>query len=180
MRGRRVLELGAGTGVCSVVAAKLGAERCIATDGDAEVVELLARNAQANAEGERVTAHALFWGDAESTAELLARVPDAFSSADVLLAGDVLYKRELLPLLFATVSQALDAATAAGRSPAFLLCHIPRADVTHERVLEQVRASGLKFEKLELPASDAEDAADLEECPPEDVERARLYCITKP
>lgn len=181
VRGKRVLELGAGTGICSIAAAKLGAERCVATDGDEEVVTLLAKNVQVNDVQAQVSAHSLFWGDAASTDALLKEIPDVFASADVVLAGDVLYKSELLPLLFATVMQALTETSkrGAGTKSAFLLCHIPRADVTHERVQAQIHAAGLGFEELTLAADDIQDAVELDECPPEDVARAKLYYITQ-
>ncbi|RLN49352.1 hypothetical protein BBJ28_00005416, partial [Nothophytophthora sp. Chile5] len=177
VRGKRVLELGAGTGICSIVAFKLGAARCLATDGDAEVVELLAKNVEVNGAVDVVTARSLFWGDEASTETLLAEIPDAFAATDVVLAGDVLYKRELLPLLFATVTRVL---ASSDSNRAFVLCHVPRADVTHDVVQQQIEASGLQFEEVTLPAEDVVDAtAELEECPMEDVGRAKLYYITK-
>lgn len=181
VRGKRVLELGAGTGICSITAAKLGAARCVATDGDAEVVALLDKNVQVNDAQAQVSAHSLFWGDAASTGALLSEVPDAFRSADVVLAGDVLYKSELLPLLFTTVAQVLSEASEreGGGKPAFVLCHIPRADVTHERVQAQIHQSGLAFEEMALAADASQDGVELDECPPEDVARAKLYYITR-
>ncbi|KAG6594096.1 Sporangia induced phosphatidyl inositol Kinase [Phytophthora cinnamomi] len=107
---------------------RLGAAKCLATDGDEEVVELLAKNVTVNEADNVVTARSLFWGD----------------------------------------------------EPAFVLCHIPRADVTHDLVQKQIIDSGLKFEEVQLPVEDvANAAAELEECPVEDVERAKLYYITK-
>ncbi|RLN92800.1 hypothetical protein BBJ28_00010265 [Nothophytophthora sp. Chile5] len=163
--------------VRSIVASKLGATRCLATDGDAEVVELLAKNVEVNGAVDVVTARSLFWGDEASTETLLTEIPDAFAATDVVLAGDVLYKRELLPLLFATVTRVL---TSPDSNRAFVLCHVPRADVTHDVVQKQIEASGLQFEEVTLPAEDVADAtAELEECPMEDVGRAKLYYITK-
>ncbi|GMF37089.1 unnamed protein product [Phytophthora fragariaefolia] len=178
VKGKRVLELGAGTGICSIVSSKLGAVKCLATDGDNEVVELLAKNVQVNEAEGVVTARSLFWGDEPSAQTLLEEFPRALTDVDIVLAGDVLYKSELLPLLFATVTRVLTASDDVNR--AFLLCHIPRADVTHDLVQKQILDSGLKFEEVKLPAEDvANAAAELEECPQEDVERAKLYYITK-
>uniref|UniRef100_M4B2J8 FAM86 N-terminal domain-containing protein n=1 Tax=Hyaloperonospora arabidopsidis (strain Emoy2) TaxID=559515 RepID=M4B2J8_HYAAE len=176
VQDKRVLELGAGTGICSIVSSKLGAMHCMATDGDEEVVELLAKNVHVNEVENVVVARPLLWGDEPSTQMLLEEFPSAFSDVDVVLAGDVLYKSELLPLLFTTVMQVL---TVDGKGRAFVLCHIPRADVSHELVQKQIIGSGLRFKEVELPAENETDAAvKLEECPEEDVRRAKLYVIT--
>ncbi|KAG7393046.1 hypothetical protein PHYBOEH_006208 [Phytophthora boehmeriae] len=176
VQDKQVLELGAGTGICSIVASKLGANKCLATDGDEEVVELLQKNVKVNGAESVVTARSLFWGDEPSAQTLLTEFPGAFTDVDIVLAGDVLYKSELLPLLFATVARVLKVK---GGGRAFVLCHIPRADVTHDLVQKQIVDSGLQFEEVELPAEDIADAAaELEECPEEDVKRARLYYIT--
>ncbi|CEG42754.1 Predicted methyltransferase [Plasmopara halstedii] len=176
--GKRVLELGAGTGICSIVSSKLGAVRCLATDGDNEVVELLSRNVQLNDMENIVIARSLFWDDETSAQTLLKEFPDALSDVDIVLAGDVLYKTELLPLLFATVVRVLTSDDAVVR--VFVLCHIPRADVTHELVQREIVAWKLKFKIVELPAKDVADAtSELKECPVEDVERAKLYYITR-
>ena len=178
VQDKRVLELGAGTGICSIVSSKLGAAQCMATDGDKEVVELLAKNVHVNDVASVVTARSLFWGDEPSAQTLLKEFPRAFADVDVVLAGDVLYKRELLPLLFQTVTQVL--LTADGKERTFVLCHIPRADVSHKLVQKQIIESGLRFKEVEMPTEDAMDAAvKLEECPEEDVRRAKLYVITK-
>ncbi|EOD28876.1 hypothetical protein EMIHUDRAFT_234388 [Emiliania huxleyi CCMP1516] len=60
--GKRVLELGTGTGLGSVTAAKLGAARVLATDRDGKVLALAAQNAQANGVGGAVSAAPLSWG----------------------------------------------------------------------------------------------------------------------
>ncbi|CAH0488086.1 unnamed protein product [Peronospora farinosa] len=177
VQGKRVLELGAGTGICSIVSSKLGAVKCLATDGDEQVVELLAKNVHVNMVEDVVTARSLFWGDEPSTQTLLDEFPDALTDVDVVLAGDVLYKSELLPLLFDTVTQVL---MLDNTERVFVLCHIPRADVTHDVVQKQIIDSGLKFKEVKLPAQSVADATvELEECPVEDVERAKLYYITK-
>ena len=120
-----------------------------------------------------IAAHSLWWGDDGSAQAFREAFPQALTHTDVLLAGDVLYKKELLPLLFKTVSDFLTA----GSARQFLLCHIPRADVTHDAVQEQIRSSGLQFELLEL--AHADQSSVLEVCPMEDVSRAKLYLIQR-
>lgn len=59
----RVLELGAGTGLVSIVAARLGAPKVLATDGDSMVCEALAKNVHLSGVSETVTVRKRLWGD---------------------------------------------------------------------------------------------------------------------
>jgi predicted nicotinamide N-methyase len=89
LRGRRVVELGCGLGVPSLVAARAGAE-VLATDADDEALELVERNAREN--GLSLETACVEWAAAE---ELVARGP-----FDLVLAADVLYERvSVAPLL---------------------------------------------------------------------------------
>ena len=83
LRRRRVVELGCGLGLPSLVAARAGAD-VLATDEDPEALELLERNAREN--GVTVTTARADWRD---PGDLIARGP-----FDVALAADVLYERE--------------------------------------------------------------------------------------
>jgi predicted nicotinamide N-methyase len=87
--GSRVVELGCGLGVPSLAAARAGAD-VVATDGSAEALELVERNARENGLG--VATARVDWADA---GELVARGP-----FDLVLAADVLYERASVgPLL---------------------------------------------------------------------------------
>jgi predicted nicotinamide N-methyase len=95
LRGRRVVELGCGLAAPSLVAARGGAE-VVATDNDADALELVDRNAELN--GVRLATAAVEWSTPD---DLVARGP-----FDLVLAGDVLYDRasvarllQLLPRL---------------------------------------------------------------------------------
>ena len=81
LRGLRVVELGCGLGVPSMAAARAGAT-VLATDGCADALALLARNAQANDVAVE-TAH-VEWA---KPGELVGRGP-----FDLVLAADVLYE----------------------------------------------------------------------------------------
>ena len=90
--GLRVLELGCGMGVPSLVASRSGAA-VLATDADDEALDLLADNASRN--GLEVETAQADWASPEG---LLTRAP-----FDLVLAADVLYERgsvaQLLSLL---------------------------------------------------------------------------------
>jgi predicted nicotinamide N-methyase len=93
--GLRVMELGCGLGVPSMAATRGGAS-VLATDSDAEALDLVERNAREN--GLEVETLPVDWA---APAELLERAP-----FDLVLAADVLYERpgvaqllELLPRL---------------------------------------------------------------------------------
>jgi predicted nicotinamide N-methyase len=89
LSGRRVVELGCGLGVPSLVAARAGAE-VLATDADDEALELLERNAREN--GLDVATARTEWDAPE---DLVASGP-----FDLVLAADVLYERAAVaPLL---------------------------------------------------------------------------------
>lgn len=95
LRGRRVLELGAGLGLPSLVAAQRGAQ-VLATDWAEDAVELLRVNAERNAL--RLRAERVRWDAPEP---LLREAP-----WDVVLGADLLYEErnaeqllELLPRL---------------------------------------------------------------------------------
>ena len=82
--GKRVLELGCGTGLPGIVAARLGASRLVLTDGTAEVLARAKQNAAANLRDVPWAAQQLLFG--EVTPEELA------GKFDVLIASDVLYQ----------------------------------------------------------------------------------------
>ena len=92
LQGLRVVELGCGLAVPSIAAARAGAS-VLATDSDADALELVAHNARAN--GVHVETATADWAD---PGELLRQAP-----FDIVLAADVLYERasvaQLLSLL---------------------------------------------------------------------------------
>ena len=86
--GKRVVELGCGLAVPSLAAARAGAD-VLATDSDAEALELVERNAREN--GVDVATALVDWTRPE---ELVSRGP-----FDLVLAADVLYERPSVALL---------------------------------------------------------------------------------
>ncbi|WP_208250388.1 50S ribosomal protein L11 methyltransferase [Rhizobium sp. T1470] len=88
---RRVLDLGAGSGVVGIVARKCGASRVIAAEIDRNATSAIGLNAEANGVTVEVT-----------STDVLSRAPP---DVDVILAGDVFYSAPLaarvLPFLTA-------------------------------------------------------------------------------
>ncbi len=80
VRGRRVLDLAAGSGLVAIVAAKCGAASVIANEIDPYAGAAIELNAAANRVMITVALHDLLDGDVD---------------ADVVLAGDVFYSREM-------------------------------------------------------------------------------------
>lgn len=91
VQGRRVLDLGAGSGIVAIAAARCGAAEVTAVDIDPNAIAAIGLNAEANG----VTI-------ATMHADPLAGEPP---QVDVILAGDVFYSKELamkvLPFLVA-------------------------------------------------------------------------------
>lgn len=81
-RGKRVIELGCGTALPSIVASKLGAE-VLATDLTVEVISRAQRNVQRN--GAQAKVQRLSWG------RLLDGDYDGLDKFDIVLASDVLW-----------------------------------------------------------------------------------------
>ncbi len=83
VRGRRVIDFAAGSGVSSIAAARAGAASVLANDID--LLSLVAARLNANANGLAVDVCDDDW---------LAG-PDGAPDADVVIAGDVCYEREM-------------------------------------------------------------------------------------
>lgn len=172
---KSVIELGAGTGVLSMLARKVGANVAIATDHDIRSINHMIDDCQRNEVDVKVTSIDWFKPDFSEIENTISQ-----DSPVVLLAGDVLYKAVLLDPFFDTVSAIFDRYQTHGSHPVHLyLCHVPRAGITHEMVVEKALSSGLQVHVHEQ--SDWLDNAPFvrEYSPEEDIVKARLYHISK-
>lgn len=86
VRGRTVIDLGAGSGVAGIAAARAGARRVIACDTDPDALLATRCNAELNGVSLELT-------------DSLQDIALALPAADILLMADVLYDRSNLPLL---------------------------------------------------------------------------------
>ena len=137
VRGKRVLELGAGTGVPSIVSALLGAASCTATErDDARTLGNLRANVAANHADVAVTA--CDWH--RDAASLLS------AGVDVLLGADVLYSSEDFDPVLRTVA----AAMAANPSAVFYTTYQERSN--RRTLSPHLRKYGLVAEVVPLPS----------------------------
>jgi predicted nicotinamide N-methyase len=101
---KRVLELGAGVGLCGIVSGKvLGASSVLMTDGDHIVLDNLRHNVELNnLDKNAVSCPQLIWG--KERAEDFER---KYGQQDVILATDCVYVTKSVRPLFETVAQLL-------------------------------------------------------------------------
>ncbi|RYP01654.1 hypothetical protein DL766_004135 [Monosporascus sp. MC13-8B] len=106
VKGKGILELGAGTGLLSILCAKhLEARHVTATDGDKGVVEALKKNIVLNGLGsnQHVVARTLNWGD-----DLEATWVEQDCKArpyDVVIGADITYDKVAIKALVMTIHQ---------------------------------------------------------------------------
>lgn len=130
------VELGAGLGLPSIVAAKLGF-RMIATDGDTAVIDMLRENAAKNPppKGGSLEVKELLWGPAALPSSLkLSEAPDLLLAADVVYAGA---RTDLTRQLIDTMLQL------SGPGTLLLIGNVRRFPVKHPK------GEGRFFDKLE-------------------------------
>ena len=138
VEGRRVLELGAGTGLPSLLCAKLNAQYVIATDGTQAVVDRLGQALTDAGAAGRHEALCLPWENSEM---LLA----AADTIDTVLLADVVYPmKDQAPLI-----EALRSLLVARPGITILLASTARDPKLHDHLEQRLRAlSGVQLEEL--------------------------------
>ena len=139
LRGKRVVELGAGTGVCGIACAALGAT-VVLTDLP-EVLPIAKSNAAASPWHERISVQPLNWAD--------AAVPDALTCADLVVACDCIYQPAaygaLASVLAALSSPCLIAWRPRGKREADFLAQVTTAFALERVAHAQERETSLAW-----------------------------------
>ena len=144
---KTVLELGAGLGVCGILAHKLGASHVVLTDGDTDTLKALRNNVASNvildtnescSVPPKVLCKQLRWG---------RNIQDFIDSSfcktfQVIIGSDIIYAHEQVDPLFATVSILLDP------NGTFLLAY-SRRNVSIDYVLECANHHGFVWTEPE-------------------------------
>ncbi|KAJ3936938.1 MAG: putative methyltransferase-domain-containing protein [Lentinula lateritia] len=112
LQGKCVVELGSGTGLVGLIAAKLGASKVWITD-QAPLLDIMQQNLSMNSLQCNCVVAELDWGTS---------IPAAIPSPDVILAADCVYFEPAFPLLVQTLD-----ALATERTQVFF-CYKKRAD----------------------------------------------------
>lgn len=128
--GKKVLELGSGSGgICSMIATET-ADLVVPTDGDEKALELLYENIASNLEESlRAKLHIkkLKWGNKEHI-ESVKKLLNGEKGFDVIIGTDVTYVAEAIMPLFQTARELIstDGGNEEGSRAALILCHIFR------------------------------------------------------
>merc|ERR1711963_1750 len=92
IKGKRIIELGSGTGLCGITLAHLGAEKVVLTDFDEKSTKLLQANTELNHLEDKCSVLQLTWGSQLEQFE--------GNTFDIVVGSDVVYEPECVnPLL---------------------------------------------------------------------------------
>ncbi|PUZ42895.1 hypothetical protein GQ55_9G618500 [Panicum hallii var. hallii] len=144
--GKRVLELGCGSaGICSMVAAS-SAQFVVATDGDAESLDLLRQNISSNLEPnllDRIMIRKLFWGKKDDVMEV-RELSGNDTGFDCIIGTDVTYNPDAILPLFKTARELISDKSNEDARAAFILSYIQRR-VDENSILSNAMAQGFKL-----------------------------------
>ena len=111
VKQKHVLELGAGLGLCGIVAHRLGAQHVMLTDGDTEVLTNLKHNIERNVDNvdatRSISCSQLIWG--RNLDEFSKKQQQIYKREryDVILASDLVYMTKSLEPLWQTIDRLL-------------------------------------------------------------------------
>ncbi|PHH83898.1 hypothetical protein CDD83_2846 [Cordyceps sp. RAO-2017] len=149
--GKRVLELGAGTGYLSILCAKyLSATHAVVSDGSDEVVDSLTGNFRLNvADSARLSPRMLRWGRAQPRAQ---EGDQGQSPVDVVLGADITYDDRAMPALVETIVDLMGLSSGAE----VYIAATQRNERTFATFLEVCGRNGLDVEDITFPVTPRE------------------------
>ncbi|KAG8169070.1 hypothetical protein KVR01_001819 [Diaporthe batatas] len=178
--GKRVLELGAGTGYLSILCAKLGAEHVTSSDGSEEVVEKLADNFSLNSlewdcnvsSRARLRPKLLKWGHALIGTE----EPEwnGGQNIDLIIGADVTYDRKVIPFLVSTLNELVEL----GPATEILISATQRNADTLLVFRDSCARVGLQLKEVEFSVKDQYDTLERYDRP--DVTLTPFYSTQVP
>lgn len=177
---RNVLELGAGCSLPSVIAAKRGASKVVATDFPAPgVIETIKEVFTSNSiDASKAEARALRWGNVEEEQALLSLLPEGVPGYNLILAAEPLWQDTVSShsALAHSISRLLSPSDA-GAVAYLCFCHRPNATHRPEHDLhfftKAAQDHGLCSEKVRTISGEYSDV--LEYSAPIDVHLYRLW-----
>ena len=154
VRGKRVLELGTGTGYVSVICAKyLGAARVIASDGADGVLSGLADTMFLNGlqGSEAFVPKELIWGSALVGTEEEKWIGG--EEVDIVLGSDVTYDTRAIPALIGTLDELFNLYP----KVQVLICTAERNIATLNTLLDLCRGAGMAVRWITFPTPTREE-----------------------
>jgi 2-polyprenyl-3-methyl-5-hydroxy-6-metoxy-1,4-benzoquinol methylase len=135
-RGKDVLELVAGLGLCGILVHRMGAKRAILTDGDSDTLANLRANVRANSDEKscRIDCRQLVFG------ESIENFVQQHGQFDIVIGADIIYTPDVLEPLWSSVTKLLKP-----RTGVFLLSYT-RRNVSFDLVLENATKYGFVWE----------------------------------
>lgn len=111
VKGKQILELGAGMGLAGVVAGVLGASGVFLTDGDSESLSNMRANIQRNSSlvpsSTNIQCLQLKWGSRIGEFKAKCNLPTPAGLFDLVMGSDIIYVETILEPLFQTVDALL-------------------------------------------------------------------------
>lgn len=146
VKDKSVVELGAGLGLCGIVAHKHGARQVILTDGDTDTLGNMRSNIASNISdaggAASIFCKQLLWGkNVEAFREKWAQE----HGFDVVMGGDIAYAQESLEILFETALELLSEKPGS----VFLLSFVFRGGVTVDSVAAAAKRHELEWKRPE-------------------------------
>mmetsp|Transcript_13564 Transcript_13564/g.29459 ORF Transcript_13564/g.29459 Transcript_13564/m.29459 type:complete len:243 (+) Transcript_13564:162-890(+) len=151
VKNKSVLELGAGVGLCGILAQKIGASTVILTDGDTDTLSQMrsnvARNIDAKQKSRNITCQQLIWG--RKLDEFYRQWAPNDRGFDVVMGSDIVYIEDMVEQLFETVSRLLST-----ESSSVFLLSFARRNVSIDLVLSCAEKYGFASKKPKEKASE--------------------------